>query len=108
MLCQSGSEEKPPTATPIATKLPAHTRNSLTTISALEKELEKIRKQAFAQDAEEAELGVRCIAASVRDDSGAMISGLSVSAPVERMKTTWAGLVKETAERISRSIGYQG
>lgn len=90
------------------TKLPAHTRNSLTTISALEKELEKIRKQAFAQDAEEAELGVRCIAASVRDDSGAMISGLSVSAPVERMKTTWAGLVKETAERISRSIGYQG
>ena len=90
------------------TKLPAHTRNSLTTISALEKELEKIRKQAFAQDAEEAELGVRCIAASVRDDSGAMISGLSVSAPVERMKTTWAGLVKETAERISRSIGFQG
>ena len=90
------------------TKLPAHTRNSLTTIAALEKEFETIRKQGYALDAEEAELGVRCIGAGVRDDSGAMISGLSVSAPAERMKTAWAGMVKETAERISRAIGYQG
>ncbi|HXC40770.1 MAG TPA: IclR family transcriptional regulator [Burkholderiales bacterium] len=90
------------------TKLPGPTRNSLTTVAALEREFEKIRKQGYAVDAEEAELGVRCIAAGVRDDSGAMISGLSVSAPAERMKLSWAGLVKDTAERISRAVGYQG
>ncbi len=90
------------------TKLPSHTRNSLTSVVALEKEFDKIRKAGYALDAEEAELGVRCIAAGVRDDSGALVSGLSVSAPAERMKLAWAGLVRETAERISRAIGYQG
>jgi len=44
----------------------------------------------------------------VRDDTGALVAGLSVSAPAERMKTTWAGMVKDTAETISRSIGYRG
>jgi DNA-binding IclR family transcriptional regulator len=90
------------------TRLPGPTRNSLTTVAALEKEFEKIRKAGYALDAEEAEIGVRCIAAGVRDDTGAMISGLSVSAPAERMKLAWAGLVRETAERISRAVGFQG
>jgi DNA-binding IclR family transcriptional regulator len=49
---------------------------------------------------------VRCIGAGVRDDTGAMVAGLSVSAPSERMKSAWSGAVKETAERISRAIGY--
>lgn len=90
------------------TRLPAYTRNTLTTVAALEKELEKIRRQGFATDLEEAELGVRCIGAGIRDDAGALVAGLSVSAPAERMKTSWAGLVKETAEKISRAIGFRG
>jgi len=90
------------------TRLPAQTRNSLTSIPALDKELEKVRRQGFALDMEEAELGVRCIGAGIRDDSGALVAGLSVSAPAERMKTAWAALVKETAEQISRAIGYRG
>lgn len=88
------------------TGLPRFTRNTLTSVAALEKDLERIRRQGYAIDAEEAEVGVRCIGAGVRDDSGALVSGLSVSAPAERMKQAWAGLVKETAERISRAIGY--
>ncbi len=90
------------------TRLTQHTRNTLTTVAALEKDLEKIRRQGYATDNEEAELGVRCIGAGVRDDTGALVSGLSVSAPAERLKTTWAGLIKETAEKISRAIGYRG
>ena len=77
-------------------------------MAALEKDLERIRRQGYAIDAEEAEVGVRCIGAGVRDDTGALVSGLSVSAPAERLKTTWAGLIKETAEKISRAIGYRG
>jgi DNA-binding IclR family transcriptional regulator len=90
------------------TKLPAYTRNTLTSVPALEKELEKVRRQGYATDHEEAEIGVRCIGAGIRDDAGALVSGLSVSAPAERMKPAWAALVKETAERISRAIGYAG
>jgi DNA-binding IclR family transcriptional regulator len=89
------------------TGLPQQTRNSLTSIAALEKELDKVRRQGYALDMEEAELGVRCIGAGIRDDSGALVAGLSVSAPVERMKTTWAALVKDTAAQISRAIGYR-
>ncbi len=90
------------------TRLPSFTRNTLTTVTSLEKELERVRRQGFATDAEEAEIGVRCIGAPVRDDSGALVAGLSVSAPAERMKAAWSGLVKETAERISRAIGHPG
>jgi DNA-binding IclR family transcriptional regulator len=51
---------------------------------------------------------VRCIGAGIRDDDGTLVAGLSVSAPAERMKASWSHLVKETAEKISRSIGYSG
>jgi len=90
------------------TGLPQHTRNTLTSITALERDLEKIRKHGYATDNEEAELGVRCIGAGVRDDTGALVSGLSVSAPAERLRANWSGLVKETAQKISRAIGYRG
>jgi DNA-binding IclR family transcriptional regulator len=90
------------------TRLPQYTRNSLASVAALEKELDRIRRNGYALDNEEAELGVRCIGAGVRDDTGALVAGLSVSAPAERMKGAWASLVRETAERISRAIGHRG
>ena len=89
------------------THLQQFTRNTLTSVGALEKELERIRRNGYAVDNEEAELGVRCIGAGVRDDSGAIVAGLSVSAPADRMKSTWSGLIKETAEKISRAIGHR-
>jgi DNA-binding IclR family transcriptional regulator len=36
------------------------------------------------------------------------VAGLSVSAPTDRMKSAWSGLVRETAEKISRAIGHPG
>jgi len=89
------------------THLPPFTRNTHTTVAALEKELDRIRRNGYAVDNEEAELGVRCIGAGVRDDAGLLVAGLSVSAPAERMKGAWSGLVKETAAKISRAIGFQ-
>ena len=89
------------------TRLPQFTRNTLTTVGALEKELERIRRSGYATDNEEAELGVRCIGAGVRNDAGSLIAGLSVSAPAERMRSAWSSLVRETAARISRAIGYR-
>jgi DNA-binding IclR family transcriptional regulator len=89
-------------------KLVAHTRNTITTLAALEKELERVRKAGYALDSEEAEIGVKCIGAGIRDDTGALVAGLSISTPAERLKPQWAALVKDTADRISRSIGYRG
>jgi len=43
----------------------------------------------------------------VRDDSGQLLAGLSISAPADRMKQAWGPLVKEAAERISRATGHR-
>jgi DNA-binding IclR family transcriptional regulator len=90
------------------TKLPTATKNSIASLSALEKEIAQAKKEGVAFDNEEAELGVRCIGAGIRDDTGALIAGLSGSAPAERLKPQWAALVQETADKISRAIGYRG
>ena len=63
------------------TGLAGQTRNSITDVQRLERELEEVRRQGFARDNEELELGVRCIAAAIRDDGGRIVAGLSISAP---------------------------
>jgi len=87
------------------TGLPGFTAASLTTLPALERELERVRRHGVAFDNEEIEPGLRCIAAPVRDDQGALAAGLSVSAPAERHSPDWAPRVRAAAEAISRAIG---
>jgi DNA-binding IclR family transcriptional regulator len=89
------------------TRLAAHTKNTITNLPVLERELERIQGQGWATDAEEAEIGVRCVAAAIRDDAGTLVAALSLSTPADRMKTQWGPLVKETAERVSRTIGHR-
>lgn len=88
------------------TGLPGLTPASLTNLPALEKELAKVRRHGVAFDNEEIELGLRCVAAPVRDDSGELVAGLSVSAPADRYQDDWATLVRETADALSQAIGY--
>lgn len=88
------------------TGLPGFTPTSLITLPALEKELERVRRHGVAFDNEEIELGLRCIAAPVRDDSGELVAGLSISAPADRYNPDWAPLVKSVADEISHAIGY--
>ena len=89
------------------TGLAGHTRNSLTQVPALERELEGVRTRGVAHDNEELEIGVRCIAAGVYDDAGKLVAGLSISAPADRLELAWADRVKATAEDISRALGHQ-
>ncbi|MBS0336655.1 MAG: IclR family transcriptional regulator [Proteobacteria bacterium] len=89
------------------TGLAPHSKNSLATLALLERDLERTQRQGYATDNEEVELGVRCVAAPVRDDDGGLIAALSLSTPADRMKPQWGALVKETAEKISRALGHQ-
>jgi DNA-binding IclR family transcriptional regulator len=88
------------------TGLAGHTRNSITELAKLERELSMVRARGLARDNEELELGVRCIAAGIRDDSGRVIAGLSVSAPAERMQDDWIDDLMATAGRISARLGH--
>jgi DNA-binding IclR family transcriptional regulator len=89
------------------TGLAAHTAHTLDNLQALERDLERTQRQGWATDQEEAELGVRCVAAGVRDDGGQLIAALSLSTPADRMKPQWGPLIKETAERVSRALGHR-
>ena len=89
------------------TGLPGKTPHSLTRLDALEKELDKIRRHEVAFDNEEAEIGLRCIAAPVRDDADQLVAGLSVSAPSDRHNPDWAKPIKATAEEIAHALGHQ-
>jgi DNA-binding IclR family transcriptional regulator len=88
------------------TGLSGHTKNSLTQLANLERELTKVRRDAFATDNEELELGVRCMAAGIYDDQGKLVAGLSISAPASRLEEAWLPKLRATAEQISRSLGF--
>jgi IclR family transcriptional regulator, carbohydrate utilization repressor len=90
------------------TGLQGHTKNSITSLEALERELNKVRQYGQATDNEELELGVRCIAAGIYDDQAKLVAGLSISAPSGRLEEEWLPKLKETAAEISSTLGYRG
>ena len=92
----------------VRTGLAGHTRNSITDLARLERELALVRTRGSARDDEELELGVRCMASGVFDDQGRLVAGLSISAPADRLEETWLDRVKATAAQISTSLGYRG
>ncbi|PJI97981.1 IclR family transcriptional regulator [Acidovorax sp. 69] len=88
------------------TGLAGHTRNSITQLPILERELAKARQYGMARDNEELELGVRCMAAGVYDDQGKLVAGLSISAPADRLDEGWLPKLQATANEISLALGY--
>jgi DNA-binding IclR family transcriptional regulator len=89
------------------TGLNGHTKNSITQLPVLERELSKVRQYGIARDNEELELGVRCIAAGIYDDQGKLLAGLSISAPADRLDEAWLPKLQATAEGISQALGYK-
>lgn len=88
------------------TGLAGHNRNSITELARLERELALVRTRGYARDNEELELGVRCMAAGIRDDGGKLIAGLSISAPADRLQEEWLEDLMQTASQISATMGF--
>ncbi|MFM8692561.1 MAG: IclR family transcriptional regulator [Limnohabitans sp.] len=88
------------------TGLSGHTRNSITQLAVLERELSKVRQSGVARDNEELELGVRCIAAGIYDDQGKLLAGLSISAPADRLDEEWLPKLEATTAEISKTLGF--
>ena len=87
------------------TGLQGHTKNSITSLDTLERELSRVRQYGQANDNEELELGVRCMAAGIYDDQNKLVAGLSISAPSGRLEDDWLPKLKETARMISDALG---
>lgn len=88
------------------TGLPAYTSNTLITLERLNAELDTIRRTQLAYDREEAELGVACIGAPIRDAEHKLVAGLSISAPADRHKSEWPQALKKAAAQTGAALGY--
>lgn len=89
------------------TGLAGQTRNSITQLPVLEREIAKVRQYGVARDNEELELGVRCMSAGVYDDQSKLVAGLSISAPADRIEESWLPKLQATANEISLALGHR-
>jgi DNA-binding IclR family transcriptional regulator len=91
--------------------LPAMTRESITDPDRLREHLDRVRDEGVAVDNGESDTAMRCVAAAVRDHTGATIAAMSVSAPIIRWTplshVEWTGLVREGAATLSTRMGYR-
>jgi DNA-binding IclR family transcriptional regulator len=92
-------------------QLTKYTDRTITDPDQLKAELEKVSADGYAFDNQECEEGARCVAAPIRDYTGKIKAGISVSGPAVRMtdKHIFTNLptLLEAAEQISIRMGWQ-
>jgi len=90
--------------------LPQRTERTITQLSALREELARVRERGYAFDLEENVPGIVCVAAPVRDHTGTVKYGVSISTlAVEcspEQLAAYAPAVVETAGQISAALGH--
>jgi IclR family KDG regulon transcriptional repressor len=97
---------------PAERELPALTPRSVRTLSRLREHLATVRRDHVAYDDCEANDAVACVAAPVRDHSGAVVAALSVSVPTPRWsparRAELTALVQQGAAELSLRLGGHG
>ncbi len=86
------------------------TPKSISNTSQLRAELEKVRRQGYAVDNEEALLGCRCVSAPILNSDNVAIGALSVAGPITRMSQARVPAlgkeVKTAAKAVSMAMGF--
>jgi DNA-binding IclR family transcriptional regulator len=86
-----------------------YTRKTLTTVSELKVELEKVKSRGFALDDQEEELEVRCLAVPVFTPKGELLAALSVTGTVgqlvDQVLPRTVELLQRAATRICNYAG---
>lgn len=89
--------------------MPRLTEKSIVRPSDLFKELEKIRKQGYALDDEEACMGLRCVAAVVYNDCAEPLAAISVSGMTSRLTDQRlpeiGQVVRDVAAELTAALG---
>jgi IclR family KDG regulon transcriptional repressor len=87
------------------------TASTISNRDALKEELKKVLEQGYAVDDEELDLGVRCVAAPIRDYTRRIVGAISVSGPSmrisnDRIENELVPLVLGAAEELSTRLGF--
>ncbi len=92
-------------------ELKRYTPNTVTGRDELKVGLKTVAELGYSVDNEELDIGVRCVAAPIRDYTRRIIGAVSISGPSmrfseERMEKELIPLVKKAGEDISAKLGY--
>lgn len=88
-----------------------YTPTTITDKEKLKSELRKVADQGYAIDNEELDLGVRCVAAPIRDYTRRIVGAVSVSGPSmrigdDRLEKDLVPLVLQASEDLSTRLGF--
>ncbi len=91
--------------------LARHTPRTIASEEELRRHLARVQEQGWALDDEEFAIGLRCLAAPVRDSSGTVVAAVGISGPTSRITLRdvepMAGAVCEAGLAISSDLGYR-
>jgi IclR family KDG regulon transcriptional repressor len=87
------------------------TENTVTDATTLRQHLDRTKQNGFAEEIEESELGVRCMAVPIFDHLGRVIAAISVGFPlfrfVDEKKLKILDLMKKQAMDASVALGFK-
>ena len=94
----------------IPNDLPSFTSRTITDQEALQLHLDEVRKQGYATDDEEFDIGVRCIAVPVFDFSGKAVGAIGISGPTARVTSErlneMTGTIVEIGKALSERMNF--
>jgi DNA-binding IclR family transcriptional regulator len=94
----------------LAEGMPALTPRTIVSATRLRRQLEEIHRRGYATSSDERVAGASAVSAAVRDGSGRVAAGLTISGPTYRFTPTrqrrYIRLAAAAAERISAALGF--
>jgi DNA-binding IclR family transcriptional regulator len=90
--------------------MPRQTARTIVTLTALKAELDGVRRQGYAVDAQESMEGAFCLGVPILDDHDAPIAAVSISGPITRFNESVLPAASEALRRaageIRAKLGY--
>ena len=88
------------------------TPHTITTKARLLKELEKVKERGFSVNDKELDIGLRSVAAPVRNEYGTVVAAVNIAVPASRvtfeeLRTEFASKVIHLSKVISEALGYR-
>lgn len=96
---------------PADSELPALTPYTITSLAGLKRQLRQIRAEGVTHERREANDAVTCVAAPVRDETGAVVAAMSIALPIlrwtDQREPELRRLILDGAEELSTRLGYR-
>lgn len=85
---------------------------AIDSLAGLQAALATVYVEQIAYDLQESSIGVNCVAAPIRDESGKVVAAMSIGVPHDRWSETRKGelttLIRQYAAKLSQALGWRG